>query len=448
PKIRVETHLVEVGVIVRDKNGPVENLTKDGFVVRDQGKPQKISLFSVESAKSAAPPAQPLPQNTFSDLPQYGATTPNSITIVLLDNLNTLYGSGSFPYETKPYWIEDLALANAKVHLTEFIQQLKPQDRVAIYGLSDSLHVLCDFTSDREQLLAIVKNYNTASKTSRAAVAPGAFHSPVPGLFNPDVDADSLRLAATVDERRAEKTMAALESIVAHVANIPGRKNLVWLTANLPFSGAALARILVPAQIAAYPVDGRALLTKTPLEDMDGVADEDRAAKGDFMPAQSPQPIGISTMQKLAEETGGQAFVNTNDLTGAIRKAVEDSAVTYTLGFYVNTDSLDGKFHEVKVEVNRKGLTLRYPRGYFALRDAPATKDQNQIRVMTAIQSPIESSSIPVQVNVGRLDRTPPSSYGFSGSIDVHHLRLAQNGGFRTGAIDVFTIEQDAAGKV
>ncbi|MGH9726959.1 MAG: hypothetical protein ACRD4V_00005, partial [Candidatus Acidiferrales bacterium] len=42
PKIRVETHLVEVGVIVRDKNGPVENLTKDGFVVRDQGKPQKI----------------------------------------------------------------------------------------------------------------------------------------------------------------------------------------------------------------------------------------------------------------------------------------------------------------------------------------------------------------------------------------------------------------------
>jgi hypothetical protein len=38
-------------------------------------------------------------------------------------------------------------------------------------------------------------------------------------------------------------------------------------------------------------------------------------------------------MQEMAEKTGGQAFVNTNDLTGAIRAAVEGSGLTYTLGF-------------------------------------------------------------------------------------------------------------------
>ncbi len=76
PVISVSTRLVQVGVIVRDKNGPVADLTKDDFVVLDRGKPQKISLFSFESSDSASQAARPLPQNTFSDLPQYGAATP------------------------------------------------------------------------------------------------------------------------------------------------------------------------------------------------------------------------------------------------------------------------------------------------------------------------------------------------------------------------------------
>src|SRR6202040_4124364 len=149
PAISVSTHLVQVGVIARDKNGPVADLTKDDFVVLDRGKPRKISIFSVESSQSAPRTAQPLPQNTFSDLPQYGGAAPRSVTIVLLDNLNTLYGSAPTIFEDTPFWTEDHALANAKAHLSEYLRNLDPQDRVALYGLSDTLHVLCDFTSDR-----------------------------------------------------------------------------------------------------------------------------------------------------------------------------------------------------------------------------------------------------------------------------------------------------------
>ncbi len=119
PAIAVSTRLVQVGVIARDKNGPVADLTKDDFVLLDRGKPQKISVFSIESAQSASKPALPLPQNTFSDLPQYGTYTPRSVTIVLLDNLNTLSGNGHEGYEDGPEWMEDLALANGKAHLIE-----------------------------------------------------------------------------------------------------------------------------------------------------------------------------------------------------------------------------------------------------------------------------------------------------------------------------------------
>lgn len=463
PQIRVATRLVEVGVIVRDKNGPVANLTKGDFVVFDRSKPQKISIFSADAAASTQqPPQQPLPQNTFSDLPQYGATAPRSVTVVLLDNLNTLYGSApQWRYEKTPYWAEDLALRNAKSHLIEFIKQLQPQDRVAIYGLGHSLHVLCDFTSDREQLLAILQNYDTRSITNRQVVEPGDTVLVLGGHMNRAIfgqgdgfeNGASSRLAGAANEDRSAQTMAALQAIAAHVANIPGRKNLVWLTANLPFSGAAMAHVLSPANIAVYPVDARGLLAQSPTVSAGayGTADFDdvsgASGKLDNMPAQSSQPIGITTMQKLADETGGQAFVNTNDITGAIRKAVEDSEVTYTLGFYINGDSLDGKLHELKVESKRKGLTIRYPKGYFAFPDTEATKDEDQFRLVAAMQSPLESSSIPLTATVERVDQ-PPHSLKVLCSIDAHNLRLVQSGGLRKGSVEVYIVEQDQTGKV
>ncbi|MFI5125807.1 MAG: VWA domain-containing protein [Candidatus Acidiferrales bacterium] len=463
PQIRVATRLVEVGVIVRDKNGPVASLTKGDFVVFDRSKPQKISIFSADAAASTQqPPQQPLPQNTFSDLPQYGATTPRSVTVVLLDNLNTLYGSApQWRYEKTPYWAEDLALRNAKSHLIEFIKQLQPQDRVAIYGLGHSLHVLCDFTSDREQLLAILQNYDTRSITNRQVVEPGDTVLVLGGHMNRAIfgqgdgfeNGASSRLAGAANEDRSAQTMAALQAIAAHVANIPGRKNLVWLTANLPFSGAAMAHVLSPANIAVYPVDARGLLGQSPTVSAGayGTADFDdvSGASGnlDNMPAQSSQPIGITTMQKLADETGGQAFVNTNDITGAIRKAVEDSEVTYTLGFYINGDSLDGKLHELKVETKRKGLTIRYPKGYFAFPDTEATKDEDQFRLVAAVQSPLESSSIPLTATVDRVDQ-PPHSLKVLCTIDAHNLRLVQSGVLRKGSVEVYIVEQDQTGKV
>jgi VWFA-related protein len=454
PAISVSTRLVQVGVIVRDKNGPVVDLTKNDFVVLDQGKPQKISVFSVESSASAVQSAQTLPQNMFSDLPQYGDSKPRSVTIVLLDNLNTLTGSAPLPNETTPFWLEDHALANAKQHLLEFLIQLDPRDRLAIYGLTESLHVLCDFTCDRAQLLAIVRSYNPASKSQREMAEPGAYHFPdqPSPLFNDAASAGEQQLASLNNQARAEATVAALTAIAAHVANIPGRKNLLWLTANLPFSGSAIARILARANIAAYPVDARGLLPLTPANTRDdlGVGEEQaRSILGiSGRVEQSDQPTGIDAMQKMADDTGGRAFVNTNDLTGAIRKAIEDSAVTYTLGFYIGTDSLDEKFHELKVLVKRDGLTIRYPRGYFAAEDAPPTKDQNWKTLLTAVQSPIESSVIPLQAKVDRVNQPLPNSLRLLCSIDIHHLRLAQTGDLRKGAVSVYVIQQDSVGKV
>jgi VWFA-related protein len=377
------------------------------------------------------------------------------VTIVLLDNLNALSGSSPLPYETTPYWLEDHALANAKQRLIEFLKQMDANDRIAIYGLTDSVHVICDFTCDRDRLLAVVSKYDPTSKTQRDGAEAGEYNFPdQPNtIFDKAVSADAQRLAALSNQARAQTTMAALTAIAAHVADIPGRKNLLWLTANLPFSGQAIARILGRANIAAYPVDARGLLPRTPStapEDALPGGAQVRGALGlNTAPsAQSDQPIGIEAMEKMADDTGGRAYVNTNDLAGAIRKVVEDSAVTYTLGFYVDSGMLDDKFHELKVQVRRSGLSARYPKGYFALKDTPATQDERHNSILAAIRSPLDSSAIPLEVKVDRANQPAPNSLSLFGSIGIDGLHLGQSGEARVGALDVTVIEQDAMGKV
>jgi len=162
----------------------------------------------------------------------------------------------------------------------------------------------------------------------------------------------------------------------------------------------------------------------------------------------SDEPPGIDTMQRLAEQTGGRAFVNTNDLTRAIRDAVDDAAVLYSLGFYIDAQSADGKLHELKVQVRREGLTIRYPKSYLASKDSAPTKDQNWKTVVTAVQSPIESSAIPLQAKVDRVDQPMPNSLRLLCSIDIRSLRLLQTGDLRKGAVSVYVIQQDGVGKV
>ncbi|MGH9486080.1 MAG: VWA domain-containing protein [Terriglobales bacterium] len=455
PVFHAASRLVVVNVIVQGKHGAaVTDLTRNDFAIKDRGMARSISVFSLDASTtgaSAIASSQRLPADTFTNLPHYGATPPRSVTIVLLDNLNTLYGSTPEPNNSVPEWDEDLALANGRNHLVKFLQTLQPQDRIAIYGLRHRLHVLCDFTCSRSQLLALVQGYDTSSVTSRSKVEPDAMEDNVLPAFNRPSNFARLMMARGANQNRTTETLAALRSIAAHVSNIPGRKNLVWLTSDLTISPKAMARILTPADIAVYPIDARGFLAgREPISVLSGSEGEDTVsgAAGYRMPSAVPVPPGIPQMDELAARTGGHAFVNTNDLTGAVRTAVEDSQVTYTLGFYVDASDLDGKFHQLKIKVDRGGLSIRYPRAYLAYKSQPATMSRNQLQLLTALRSPLSSNSIPVLARIALTNQPSPGTLRITGDVDLHNLQLTQNGPVRTGAIAIFVFLQNAAGKV
>src|SRR3989442_12651370 len=81
PVVRVTTRLVQVNVIVQDRKGePVTDLTRDDFTLLDQGQPQIVSTFSVESLRTP-PAAQHAPPNVCSNPCEYKTDTPTSVTV-------------------------------------------------------------------------------------------------------------------------------------------------------------------------------------------------------------------------------------------------------------------------------------------------------------------------------------------------------------------------------
>lgn len=103
--------------------------------------------------------------------------------------------------------------------------------------------------------------------------------------------------------------------------------------------------------------------------------------------------------------------------------------------------------HELKVQVTRPGLNIRYPKGYFAFKDEPPTKNERQENFLAAIRSPLDSAAIPLMVRAVRMDQ-PADTVQIAGSIGLKNLQIADENGTRTGTVDLYFIEQDSTGNV
>lgn len=440
PLIRVETRLVQVSVVVHDKNGAIVDLTKDDFTLTDRGKEQKIAFFSISSSRAAATPVEPLAANIFTNRPErYGSAASNA-TVVLFDALNTSFADQAY----------------ARKQILKFLEQLEPQDRVALYVLSNRIHVLQDFTSDPGRLRRAVQRQKGNNSAELQASEPEAANT-----GDPEVDQWLDHASGVIADfqivNRAGRTLEAIETIANHIARVPGRKNLIWVSGSFPltigYDGPTFpapgreqrtfslemqraVRAVNNANVAVYPVDARGLIPP-PIP---------QATRTGVRPV-SFIPKNLDTMQELADRTGGRAFYNTNDLRGAIRTAIRDSEITYTLGFYPSADALDGKFHDLKVRVNRRGLDVRHRKGYFATVNAPPSDQQRMAEVRTALSSPLEATNIGLAARVEPSDQPRLGSLKVLISVDATNLTLGRKEDRWTGKTDVILVQRDREGK-
>ncbi len=151
-------------------------------------------------------------------------------------------------------------------------------------------------------------------------------------------------------------------------------------------------------------------------------------------------------MEEVASRTGGKAYYNTNDLAKAIHAAVDDSRVTYMLGFYPVDEGFDGKFHKIDVQVERKGVHIRYRKGFVDLPEFPQDEKARKTELADAAWSPLDASGIGILAKVSP-SQAKPGSLEIMLVIDTTQVSLQQQADRWVGRLDVLLIQRDDAGK-
>jgi VWFA-related protein len=453
--VRSTTRLVQVSVVVHDKKGePVADLKKEDFTITEKGKPQDIAFFAVESAGRLPGNPPKLPPNVYSNRLVEKQGVPGSVTVILFDALNTKWSDQAY----------------ARQQVIKFLQQLQPEDRVAIYLLGRGLRVLHDYTTDSTALLAALGRFHGEHLPDLAASEPSPDavqdNSTNPIAFGLDFLQPSNAEQEFFTTNRVLNTLAALKAIASHLANVPGRKNLIWVSGGFPLDYGfdqepdprradfrrtyydeteAAVRAVNNAGISIYPVDARGLIIGRDAMTAD-------MQSGPVNPRQPPRArLGptvpnLDTMRLLADRTGGRAAYNTNDLKNAIRNAVDDSKVTYMLAYYPAENAQDGKFHDIKIKVGRSGVNVRYRKGYFALPDVAQNDKTRKSDLSTAVWSPVDATSVGLNGRVDFPNSPDQNAMAVYAQIDPLGITLEQNGDRWQGKIDLLFIQRDDQG--
>jgi VWFA-related protein len=444
--IRSSTRLVQVEVIAQDRAGsPVTGLTKESFTIFDDGKPQKIAFFAATAPVRT--PSRPLAANVFTNRSDLKGQDPAATIVILFDSLNTSFEDQSY----------------ARQNILRFLRSVRPQDRVAIFALTTHLVPLHDFTEDLASLQSSVDRFSPRLLAAFDASHPANFH--VPALagdpsweaFEGHVNNANAEIADfhTINSYRA--TYAAVVEIADYVAEIPGRKSLVWVSDGIPIqigsrigvpdrddfrlddsvppgisdagNLSGLARVLNRVDMSIYPVDAH------------GVEGDDSAAG--FTRRQDQR----DSFRLLADNTGGKAFYGTNDIAGAIESAVEDGRYAYTLAYYPDHGVWDGRFRKIKIEAALPGTHLRYRRGYFALPERAEGDTSMKNDLADAARSPLDAATLGLTVATKNL---PPSSsrlLQLQVTLDPKQFLLRDQDHRRQGGLDLLFVQKDSDGK-
>ena len=425
PVIRTTTRLVQVDVVVTDSKGqPITGLKAGDFTVMQDGKPQQLKVFEAHAPRPAEArltkvAAPLLPPNTFTNLPRDGSDS--SWNIILVDLLNT---------ETKDQQI-------VRDQLTKLLNSLPAGRPVALFELtSRHLEMLEGFTYDPSSLVKAAKAIRPEQSplvvsegeresdigTIEAAARMSAEgHSGGPGGVSGGTIAaatsdqmrnreQGLRNTQAFDiNQRVNYTLDAFQTLTRTVAGYAGRKNLIWLSGGFPVrlepdsnfnerewqnasdytkSVVDVSTQVASARIAVYPVDVRGMTTRGMDISVGAAAGASYSQPGAMAlnNPSSPDPMGgllntqsvqnsneLDAMRDIADQTGGHAFVNGNDLNAAITRSLDNGATYYTVAYTPDKDE-KMTYHRIDVKLTRSDARLSYRKGYYT--EPPAKTEQ------------------------------------------------------------------------
>jgi VWFA-related protein len=435
-QVPLESHvnLVPVRVIVHDSHGnAVGDLREADFEIRQDGKPQVISHFSVETpaslaAKVAHGTAAEGSLLSASGAPAAPMTLPSRFVALVMDDANLN--------------LQDLM--RMKLAAIRYMNTaVKPNERVALFTVSGQNQV--DFTDDHAKIVdqlkvlisrpidgydpatqhdCLVMTYYQADQiqnhqdpeaiaVAQADALQCAAAEGVPAQAQQSV-ANSMYESAVAQMVRSGEvstqfTVRRLDEIVRRISAMPGQRSMVFLspgfiTSTYEYDVLRIVDRAARENVFINTLDARGLYTVDPIGDISQPAPLHANSQTAGLSLQfrlTEQRIQSEVLEDLADSTGGFYFRNNNDLDAGLRQTAAEPAVSYLLAFVPADLKNDGKFHTVNIKMlTKEKYTVQARRGFFAPKHGKTPDELAKQDIEDAVFSQEEQQGLPVQLNL------------------------------------------------
>ncbi len=477
--MHVQRNEVLVRVVVRDAKGQVvTQLQKDDFHIFDNGKPQAITHFSLETSGVAAAVKTPPIPGPLSTPPEPGTESAPTITLprrfmaLFFDDIHVEFGDLVRTRDAADHYLAT---------------QMQPGDRIALFTSSGQNQI--DFTDDRtklhEALLTLrprpmggaasaqcpqifpYQAYKISEQRDPSAIQVATQDAIYeccggPGTPCPQADVSYIDIQARQIVREIETesryALQGLERLCRRMAVLPGQRAILLVSPGFMVLTETydLGQVVDQAlrlNVVISTLDARGLYTNI----MGGDATERGTvrAEGPGLTVYKAQlqsetkSMNGDVLAALAYDTGGIGFHNSNDFGAGFQRTGAFAEACYLLAFAPQDLKPDGRMHTLKVTLaNNPGqFTLQARKSYFAPKknEDPATLAADRLEQVVFSQE--NSQTIPLHVHT-QFFKTEAGGVNLSvlANMDISHVRFRKAEGRNMDELTVITVLFDPAG--
>jgi VWFA-related protein len=407
----VEVRVLDLDVDVIDAKGnPVPDLTREDFSIKIGGKVAPIDYFARV---------------------QEGAIHAPDIASAPPDDVLAIYRKGEEAYVPRNFLIYidvgylPAGRRNASLNaLRDLVTRLGPNDATRVILFDRSPRVLVDWTTSKETVLSALSQIEKSSpgmsrlqtQTQTVALIDSSGN-------NRRALSSRMQLARQYAQEVGIEIESMIESMKQELVTLTplnGKRAFLFLSGGFEYQPGYV--------MAQYAAGGTPNLTNINVRDMaqtiqgliqsananditfytvDGTGltmDETgaEAAPGNFSQGLENRPSLVfqarqdrqNGLQQLAYETGGVALLNSNDFKKGLTGIYQDVSTYYTVGISLSKLGIPAGYQDVKVAVNRPGVTVRTRRGFQQLPESALVAN----RAMATMETDLTYTAIPIRI--------------------------------------------------
>jgi VWFA-related protein len=444
----VSVTLKLIQVYVTDSKGrPVVDLNKDDFVLQDSGREVKITEFEKHQVGPAAAEAVAPPAAAEELAP---TATPAARA---LSRKYFLFFDFAFNNQR--------GLVKAIEAATHFIDtDVMPGDEVALlsYSMLKGIRFHEYLTADHAKVKETLKSITVKAIAGRASEIEMAYwreaQESLPGsavAMSQTQSNSQYNWQRQEAKALAEQYILRLTALAKALRMVEGQKNFIFFSSGIPASmiygsqsgnpartgmssrydtgdpvlrplNEGLYKELSASNCSFFAFDTRDSAKVASLFDYDEATFEaggrsgGRQIFGDNGTFQDTTSVfrddkttGLDSLKRLSDVTGGKFFSNIRLYSKNLAQVETLTGSFYVLGYYID-ESWDGRFHEIKVDVKRKGCEVRAQAGYFSPKPFRECSDlEKRLQLFDLAlneRSPFRTTKIASMVTLGLADES------------------------------------------